>query len=205
MREYFKSDIVRLSKPLESVKQCCVYFLINDSDIVYVGFSTDLNYRLRSHKKDKIFNRVYDIKVEDIKSGLILEKYYIQKFKPAYNLAYNDENMLKQKQKRKEICVVTRPTIEEIKIHIKDSNRIFKESQPDRPIKDIIPKFENVELIETKYNLIKNTYCKKLIDNKYFYVINYNGVFYKSKFNNCSIVTIENKEYKLSGIYGELK
>lgn len=202
MREYFKSDIVRLSKTVESIKEFCVYFLIYENDIVYVGFSSDVQYRLRAHKSNKKFDRYYFIKVDDVKSGLELEKSYIQKFKPAYNLAYNDENMAKNKTKRKELCKINSNTIEDIKEIIKQENKKIhiKESVKDESII-----FLNVEPLDIKYNLLKNTYCKKIINGVAFYAINYNGVFYKCSFENKVKIIIEKNEYQLSGIYGELK
>lgn len=204
MREYFKSDIVRLSKKVESIKECCVYFLINDNDIVYVGFTTDLNYRLKTHKVNKVFDKFYDIKVEDIKSGLMLEKYYIQKFKPAYNVVHNENCIRKKTEPRKiKISPIINSTKSEVSKLIKDTNIIYRQS-----INLKEPEFItllNAEKIDIKFNLLKNTYCKKVLNGISYFVINYNGDFYKAEYLKSIIVIFDNKEYILSGIYGELK
>lgn len=62
-----------------------VYFLIRDGAIVYVGQSNNVYSRVRSHKKDKTFDRIAVIECKE-KELLHLEKLYIKKFKPILNV-----------------------------------------------------------------------------------------------------------------------
>jgi len=206
MREYFKSDIVRLSKDIESIRECSVYFLINENEIIYIGFTTDLNFRLKTHSSNKIFDRFYNIKVDNVKDGLILEKYYIKKFKPAHNIVFNESSKrASNKTTPAREIILPKKCYEnkEVGNLIKVSNELYRES-----CKIEVPKFTgilNVEKIDIIYNLLKNTYCKKIINGMPFYVINYNGEFHKTSFIKTAVIIFDNKEYTLTGIYGELK
>ena len=64
----------------------CVYFLIDNDDVVYVGQSRSLASRIETHQKNKIFNRsVYlpcpEENLNDVESSLI------RKLRPKYNLS----------------------------------------------------------------------------------------------------------------------
>ena len=70
----------------------CVYFLCDADDIVYVGATTCLEIRTRSHlMSQKYFSRVYYIQVpkEDLFN---IERKYIKLFNPIYNLTPNNHS-----------------------------------------------------------------------------------------------------------------
>lgn len=81
----------------------CIYFLISDNEIVYVGQTQFLSGRLSRHGKDKTFDSyyVYECKAEEMND---LECHFIIKFNPIYNKTLPREskdyitlNMLKNK------------------------------------------------------------------------------------------------------------
>lgn len=62
-----------------------IYLLYNNSEIVYVGKSNNIENRIKQHKKDKEFDSVKWVVFKD--AGLInlYEPYFIQKYSPKYN------------------------------------------------------------------------------------------------------------------------
>jgi hypothetical protein len=65
-----------------------VYFLIKDSEIVYVGLSVNPNFRIRRHRLEgKIFNRVFVIEFPELILNM-LEEFYIHSFCPPLNEYY---------------------------------------------------------------------------------------------------------------------
>lgn len=64
---------------------CCVYFLIRDDTIVYVGQTNNLPGRVQAHLRDKIFDHVAWIHVpfDELNEA---EFYYISRFVPNYNV-----------------------------------------------------------------------------------------------------------------------
>jgi hypothetical protein len=82
-----RDDIFKLKTdyiPL-SFKDCCVYFLIKDNTIVYVGQTVNLMARTGEHIKNKDFNYIAYIPTPK-RRLLRVEGYYIVKFNPLYNL-----------------------------------------------------------------------------------------------------------------------
>jgi hypothetical protein len=77
-----------LSKAQSVMPVCGIYFLIKDNEIVYVGKSKRISYRLNDHKRVKDFNRVFFIECneEDLDE---VERTYIRKFLPKLNIANN--------------------------------------------------------------------------------------------------------------------
>lgn len=67
----------------------CVYILKQDSEVVYVGKSSDVCVRLNTHAKDKDFNEVYIIEVKDRTTQDFCENSLILKYKPKYNKSVN--------------------------------------------------------------------------------------------------------------------
>lgn len=63
-----------------------IYFLIDKNVIVYVGKTEKIHSRLKTHTKDKKFDRVVWIQVPKEKMNFI-EMYYINLLKPKYNKA----------------------------------------------------------------------------------------------------------------------
>lgn len=87
---YFKNDIINRSISLENYTKSAkgVYFLLQDDEIVYVGSSTNVNSRLATHigEKRKQFNKIFFFKTANY---IQLEKEYIKKFNPKYNIIHN--------------------------------------------------------------------------------------------------------------------
>jgi len=89
MRQYYKSDIIKLAKPIENLNCFVVYFLLKEEEIVYVGQSKCLSVRLRNHAKDKDFNKYFSIPCNDEKDALQLEEHYIKTLNPVFNRVHN--------------------------------------------------------------------------------------------------------------------
>jgi hypothetical protein len=64
----------------------CVYFLLLKNQVVYVGQTMNLLSRLQSHRKDKEFDDVWFV-IVDQRSLSETEKAYIKKFNPPLNRA----------------------------------------------------------------------------------------------------------------------
>ena len=62
----------------------CVYFLIDKTEIVYVGKSTNLATRIQQHKNAKEFDRVLYLPIEENRLDVI-ERYFIETLEPKYN------------------------------------------------------------------------------------------------------------------------
>lgn len=62
----------------------CIYFLIKNNEIVYVGQTIDLYARLSAHSREKDFD-AYSFVECNIDELDALEILYIVKFKPKYN------------------------------------------------------------------------------------------------------------------------
>jgi len=77
-----------LNNAITFERKACVYFLINNDKVVYVGKTHDINNRLCSHLKDKIFNKYYYFECKE-ESLNLLEGLYIMKYNPIYNKANN--------------------------------------------------------------------------------------------------------------------
>jgi hypothetical protein len=94
-------DVYRLNFSTESYKQvtieavieetkrkrnCFIYFLINDGNLVYVGKSNkNILARINSHIKDKDFDSAYYVAISSENLLDEYEKKYILKYKPKYN------------------------------------------------------------------------------------------------------------------------
>jgi len=81
--------------------ESCIYFLIHDKQIVYIGQSSSVILRIATHISDrKIFNKCLVIPTE-AKDIQIIETAYIQKFSPSYNIAgHSKEALFKMTTKR---------------------------------------------------------------------------------------------------------
>ncbi len=93
-------DRMRLKNPPEQLKElrgilleanfsqitlCGIYFLIGDmGEVVYVGQSVNIIARIRSHRRDKIFKKVYFFHVEPINLDKT-ESLWIDKILPPLN------------------------------------------------------------------------------------------------------------------------
>lgn len=68
----------------EKISGC--YFLYQNEQIIYVGISVDINKRLLQHKFDKVWDCVKYIPTNDFLEVIKLESYFINKYKPKFNL-----------------------------------------------------------------------------------------------------------------------
>lgn len=73
-------------------KTPCIYFLLQEGVIVYVGMSTSLQVRISSHSQDKIFDRVlyldyHDSNIEEVEAS------FIRYLKPKYNRDEADKDV----------------------------------------------------------------------------------------------------------------
>lgn len=117
----------------DEYSRSCIYFLINNKIVVYVGKTQNGKRRITQHKNDKRFDEIYIIKC-DYDELMELEDYYMMKYKPKYNLLYNTtrKNVIKTYDElRKKVDI----TIIELIDYIKENNII-------------IEKFNNVESVK---------------------------------------------------------
>lgn len=66
-----------------------VYFLMQEDTVVYIGETSCIVSRLSQHRQDKEFNGFRMLRVDDETERLRLEKAYIQKHAPKYNIIHN--------------------------------------------------------------------------------------------------------------------
>lgn len=89
MKEYEIDELLSMAISVAQTENICkVYFLIHNKTIVYVGKATNLDGRLFSHKKDKLFDSYSYISVPS-EEAIKVEKFYIDKFRPFYNDMWN--------------------------------------------------------------------------------------------------------------------
>ena len=78
-------EIVKGRIEIGSEDFSCVYFLIKDMEIVYVGQALYINSRLAEHRRDgKDFDSYYVIECSK-KNVDMLESFYIHTFRPKLN------------------------------------------------------------------------------------------------------------------------
>jgi len=83
LKELFSErDIVLAAKPF--VRQCGIYFLVNNSKVVYVGQSVHASARIISHVQNKKFDKVTFIPCKQAHLD-VLESLYIHHFRPPLN------------------------------------------------------------------------------------------------------------------------
>lgn len=83
---------------LSDVYYPCVYFLMRNGEIVYVGQTNKGLERAISHTKDKIFDSIGVIKCKEEELNE-KETYYIAKYKPLYNKCLTNALSAKKKIK----------------------------------------------------------------------------------------------------------
>ncbi len=89
-----KIKIPKLLKDIKGVNQFkyknldCVYFLMKGKRIVYIGQTTDLPSKIKFHRSDNVknFDKIFYIIDKDRYYLNSVERQYIQKFKPKYNI-----------------------------------------------------------------------------------------------------------------------
>lgn len=196
MREYYKNDILKLAKPYITESEYYVYFLIFDNEIVYVGYSANVDSRIAAHKRDKHFNKTFKIKQESDKEALTLEEHYIKKFNPLYNRSKAEHSTL---YNDRVICFCEENNLE---CDLKTFN-------PPILLQDRVPtlKVGNnlTELTNSKYNIPNNSFIRKEINNKYHYIIKYDNKYFIADFSQVETYLIGGKEYMFDGkVFGNL-
>jgi hypothetical protein len=79
-------EIVRRSERLHHGG--AVYFLIEAGEIVYIGQSRKILGRLYEHSMRKKFDSYYILSVSDVSVLDDVERFYMNKFRPKYNVMY---------------------------------------------------------------------------------------------------------------------
>jgi len=85
MQPFLYFDVICDGLSYHDEQPLCVYLLLNNMNIVYVGQTTDLRTRLKNHKKDKQFDYYYSRFVPQSIGANELEAELIVKYKPIYN------------------------------------------------------------------------------------------------------------------------
>ena len=96
--------VLKYSQKIQSFpKSNYVYFLINDSMIVYVGSTNSPQSRIGAHHKDKKFEQIYVREIKNVNNEQLrhIEGYYIYKFKPKYNKVYPYNSNLRKNSFRR--------------------------------------------------------------------------------------------------------
>jgi predicted GIY-YIG superfamily endonuclease len=69
-----------------------VYLLYKEDELMYVGVSHDIVTRIHAHKLSKglFWDRVEFIEEKDWRNAIIIEDYFIDKYRPKYNKQFNN-------------------------------------------------------------------------------------------------------------------
>lgn len=111
----------------------CIYFLIKNNVVVYVGKTINGKWRIKQHKYDKDYDKVYIIKCKS-DDLMELEDKYMMKYKPRYNMLYNTN--------RKNIITTYNEVRKKFNIGIIELIEYIKNNNIE------IEKFKNVESIK---------------------------------------------------------
>lgn len=68
-----------------------VYFLLKGDEIVYIGSTHNLNFRLEYHLRTKDFDSFYYVQTKDDKTMLQVEAENIINYCPKYNKIFNEQ------------------------------------------------------------------------------------------------------------------
>lgn len=156
MRNLFKSDIVRLQKQISEMKMYTVYFLLNENDIIYVGFSETPFTRISSHFNDKVFDGYFMLHFSDKEEAMLTETHYIKTFCPFYNKKDNPNSV----------------PIKKVALY-RNGTYNATEFEIVREIKEVPTFFQKKQLLvlsQVKINIPTGTYIRKS-DNKYYFNI----------------------------------
>jgi hypothetical protein len=89
---YLKAQNWSMSKYHQG-KCACVYFLLNENEVVYIG-QTSNEFRIRQHLKNKVFTDVYFIPFRH-PYQIKFETMLLSKYKTLYNKKYFNEMKVK--------------------------------------------------------------------------------------------------------------
>lgn len=70
-----------------------VYVLFNGSEMQYIGQTFRLDSRIKTHKKDKEFDRVVIVYAQDIEDSKYIEFDMVRHFRPKYNSNYTHKRV----------------------------------------------------------------------------------------------------------------
>lgn len=100
-----QKDIIENSKDSVLIEDGhYVYFLLFNDKLVYIGESNALLNRIHTHKKDKLFNKIYCLKPEDACLSEILNIRYHQ---PEYNSVIYSPEMYAYKVFKQVISLIS--------------------------------------------------------------------------------------------------
>jgi len=105
-----KKEIINKSKEFNN--KCGIYFLLNKTEIVYIGQSKHILNRIFAHYKDpnKIFNKYFYVEVDKDKLDKT-EAEYIIKFTPKYNKDFPISDTIKNINQIKHLLNLPAPII----------------------------------------------------------------------------------------------
>lgn len=151
MRDLYQNDIIRLAKPLTNIRFHCVYFLISENKIVYVGSSSTPYTRISSHLSRFKADSYHIITFSTQEEALKKETHYIKTIKPIHNVKDNPDAVNRISPHRQEA-------------NQKKLNK--RKEEEDRNDTVILTPYNGKE----KINLLNNNYIKK--KNLYIFKIN---------------------------------
>lgn len=227
MRKLYPSDIIANCKPITDFKFYCVYFLIQNLRIVYVGYSTNFGSRISAHmNSEKVFDSYYLIRCETESEALELEKHYIQTINPYFNGLHCDKSksdsegiVIKEKVKKERTYLnIVRPK-EPILKGEELAEKWLKETKPNvfRPyIRQALHKKQiesneseqtlvdeikdNTQLVNIDFKIPRNSYMRK---NDGYYYFSLSNEVYRAK-SDLEKYFIKGCLYMPVGIFGSM-
>lgn len=102
MEKYINKDLDKIKK-IKITSNKGIYFLYDNDTIVYIGKSKNLASRILAHTDDgvKIFNSYKILIIPKNENLTMIEKFYIEKYKPKYNKNCNIDYKMQKKSKIK--------------------------------------------------------------------------------------------------------
>lgn len=91
MTELMAYDDIVFSDEIEGAP-CGVYFLVVERVIIYIGQSSNIRNRTRSHGKRLRWDKCIVIEEQDKQRRVELEGAYIRAYQPAFNVSQNDNH-----------------------------------------------------------------------------------------------------------------
>jgi len=96
------TDLLDNAAHINTLSKACIYFLLYEGEVVYVGQSTSVYARLQAHRIDprKKWD-AYVIHEVDAKDMDAIELHYYEQLRPRYNKAIPVPPNRKKRQRRK--------------------------------------------------------------------------------------------------------
>lgn len=209
MRKLYPSDIIANCKPVTDFKFYCVYFLIQNSRIVYVGYSTNFGSRISAHmNSEKVFDSYYLIRCETESEALELEKHYIQTINPYFNTTHCDKRKVDNNGVLKRVIDKKVSDFSEKSPKIKHTRKpLCKNDFTNDEELYYSPKVEkqivfadNVETAKIDFKIPKNSYMRK---NDGYYYFSLNNEVYRAK-SDLEKYFIKGCLYMPVGVFGSM-